>query len=80
VPVDPFTVPEIVTGVVALTSEVEIVKLEETVAPAATGTEAGADATAGLELTRLTVTPPGGAGLPNVIVFAVTGSPPSVTV
>ncbi len=51
-------------------------KLGVAVAPAATVTVAGTDASAGLELTRLNSRPPTGAGLASVILFEVTRAPP----
>jgi hypothetical protein len=46
VAVDPFTLAVMVTGVLAATAVVATVKLDEAVAPAATATVAGTDATA----------------------------------
>jgi hypothetical protein len=65
----------IVTGVLAATAEVPIVKAGDTVAPAATVTEAGTVA-AGLLLDSVTTAPPVGAGPLRVTVFAVTEIPP----
>lgn len=53
-----------------------MLKLGVAVAPAATVTVAGTDASAGLELTRLNSRPPTGAGLASVILFEVTRAPP----
>lgn len=73
----PFTLAVIVTGVLMTTSEVEMVKLEETVLPSLTVTDAGTDAMAGLELERLTVHPPAGAGLLKVTTFEGSAAPPT---
>ena len=51
-----------VTGVEAATGLVVIVKLGDFVLPAATVIEAGTEATAELELDKLTTAPPAGAG------------------
>jgi len=73
---DPFTLAVMVTGVFVDTAAVATVKLDETADPAATVTEAGTDATLGLELDRLTVQPPAGAGLLKLTVFDGNGFPP----
>src|SRR5579862_1115941 len=75
---DPFTVAVMVTGVPVETAEVVMVNADETMAPAPTVTEAGTDATAGFELERLTVHPPGGAALLRVTVFDGSPAPPMI--
>jgi hypothetical protein len=65
----------IVTGVLAATAEVPIVKAGDTVAPAATVTEAGTVA-AGLLLDSVTTAPAAGAAPLSVTVFPVTDVPP----
>ena len=60
--VTPPKVAEIFTAVVTVTNVVLMVK-EAEVAPAATVTIAGTEATAGLELETVTSVPPAGAGL-----------------
>ena len=65
------------TGVAELTELVVMVNAGDTVAPAATVTEAGTVAAAGLPLVSVTTTPPAGAGPLSVTVFAVVDVPPS---
>ena len=73
----PFTLAIRVTGVLPDTPVVVIVKADETVAPAATGTEAGTDATAVLELDKRTAHPPAGAGLLSTTVLVAVELPPT---
>jgi len=74
---DPFTLAVIVTGVLEDTAEVATLKADESVAPAATVTVGGTDAAAGLELERLTVHPPAGAGLLTPTLFGANELPPT---
>lgn len=60
---------ETVILVALVTAVVAMVKAGDTVAPAATVTDAGSVATAGLLLVRATTAPPAGAGLFRVTVF-----------
>src|ERR1039457_3090879 len=64
-----------VTGVAEMTELVLMVNVGETVAPAATVTEAGTVA-AGLLLVRVTSAPPASAGPLSVTVFATVDAPP----
>jgi hypothetical protein len=72
----PLYVAEIVTGVVAETADVVIVKTGDAVAPAATATEAGTP-TPGSPADKLTRMPPAGAGAFRVTLFAVDETPPT---
>jgi hypothetical protein len=67
---------EIVTGVVAETADVVIVKTGDAVAPAATVTEAGTPTLVSLA-DKLTRMPPAGAGAFRVTLFAVDETPPT---
>jgi len=73
-------VAEIVTGVAELTELVVMVNAGDTVVPAATVTEAGTVAAAGLLLISVTTAPPAGAGPLSVTVFNVVDVPPSTDV
>jgi hypothetical protein len=68
-----------VTGVFTLTGVVVMLNAGEVVPPAATVTDGGTDATAGLPLVRWTVAPPGGAGASRVTVLAALPVPPTKT-
>jgi len=70
-----------VTGVLALTAVVVILNTGEVAAPAATLTDAGSEATAGLLLDNLTGAPAGGAGVSRVTVLvAPVAAPPTTDV
>jgi len=73
----PSYVAEIVTGVLTATAVVVMVNAGDTVAPAATVTEAGTVAAAGLLLVSVITAPPAGAGPFSVTVFAVVDVPPT---
>jgi hypothetical protein len=68
-----------VTVIGAATNDVVAVKYGETVAPAATVTEAGT-LTPGSLLDRVTTTPPAGAGPFRLILFNVVEVPPATVV
>ncbi len=80
VDVTPLEVADTVTGVAASTPAVAMVKLRESLVPPAIVIDAGTEATAGLELVRLMVTPPAGAVLLRLIVFDATELPLSTLV
>jgi hypothetical protein len=65
-----------VTGVETATAVVTIVNIADVVDPAATVTEAGAVAIAGLLLDNVTSAPPAGAAADNVTRFNVVLDPP----
>jgi len=77
--VTPLYLAEIVTGVVAATADVVIVKTGDAVAPPATVTEAGTPTPRSL-LVKLTRMPPAGAGAFRVTLFAVDETPPTTEV
>jgi len=76
VTVNPLYVDEIVTGVLAATAKVVMVKAGETDAPAAMVTEAGTVAL-GLLLDSVTTAPPAGAGPLSKTVFELVDMPPT---
>src|SRR5580658_2687989 len=78
VEVTPLNVADMVTGMGAATPVVAIAKAGEAVDPPAIETEDGTDATAGLELERLTSAPPAGAAWLKLMVLEGTWLPLSM--
>jgi len=72
----PLYMAEIVTGVVAETDDVVIVKTGDAVAPAATVTEAGTPTLRSV-LVKVTRMPPAGAGPVRFTLFEVVETPPT---
>jgi hypothetical protein len=75
----PLYLAVMVTGVAALTAVVAILNAGEVVVPAATLTDSGSDATAGLPLESFMVAPIEGAGANRVAVAESAGAAPPTT-